>query len=85
MKLDGYFGSRSQHAVWALEEAGVGYEYVRVDLVKAEGTQDINRFVLPHMPVIEPTACHRPFKCAGSRSCHKRWELRVMLHSRRFF
>jgi glutathione S-transferase len=33
----GFPNSRSARAVWALEEAGAGYDYVRVDLFKGEG------------------------------------------------
>jgi glutathione S-transferase len=37
MKLYGSKNSRSLRCVWALEEAGVAYEYVRVNMMKGEG------------------------------------------------
>ena len=37
LKIYGYPKSRSYRAVWALEEAGAEYDYVKVDLMKGEG------------------------------------------------
>jgi glutathione S-transferase len=37
LKIYGYPKSRSLRAVWALEEAGAEYDYVKVDLMKGEG------------------------------------------------
>jgi glutathione S-transferase len=46
MKVFGSPNARSARVVWALEEAGVDYEYVKVDLFKGEGRRppyiDIN-------------------------------------------
>ncbi len=39
MKIFGFPNSRSARAVWALEEAGAAYEYIKVDLFKGEGRQ----------------------------------------------
>jgi hypothetical protein len=39
IKVFGFPNSRSRRVVWALEEAGVDYEYVKVDLFKGEGWQ----------------------------------------------
>jgi len=37
LKIYGYPKSRSYRAVWALEEVGAEYDYVKVDLMKGEG------------------------------------------------
>jgi len=37
MKLYGYRNGRTLRALWALEEAGLGYELVEVDVTKGEG------------------------------------------------
>lgn len=37
MRLYGYKNGRTLRALWALEEAGVAYEYVEIDLLKGEG------------------------------------------------
>ena len=46
IKVYGFPNSRSGRVVWALEEAGVDYAYVKVDLFKGEGRRppyiDIN-------------------------------------------
>lgn len=38
MKLYGYRNGRTLRALWALEEAGVDYEYVEIDLFKGEAS-----------------------------------------------
>lgn len=39
MKLYGYRNGRTLRALWALEEVGVKYEYVEVDLFRGEGRE----------------------------------------------
>ncbi len=55
LKIYGMANSRSMRVVWALEEIGADYEYVKVDLFKGEGRSPAylawniakHRFVLP--------------------------------------
>ena len=39
MKLYGYRNGRTLRAAWALEEVGVPYEYVEIDLMRGEGRE----------------------------------------------
>ena len=39
MKLYGYRNGRTLRALWAMEEAGVTYEYIEVDVLHGEGQQ----------------------------------------------
>jgi glutathione S-transferase len=53
LKLHGTSKSRSARSLWALEELGVKYEHVPVEVAKAKGSEHLKLNPNGHIPVLE--------------------------------
>src|SRR5215469_1222758 len=53
IKLYGTSKSRSARSLWALEELGVNYEHVPVEVPQAKSAENLKRNPNGHIPVLE--------------------------------